>query len=496
MDNFDYLRDKACSLWEFVVNAFSENPAGTLANKALLSFSSSVNRHGMERLGDDGLRIWIADMILAGLKLATRKRYFNSIHSLCRARYDFSQSDPFENVREDLNRNFDVRLEEADSNLKIVGNILKESAGAGKYECYDIFLCLLYDVNASLQDIINFSFDEAPGKLPQIEDIAETKKKSGRTKYVFGLRQSQARNTQIGRELITELSYMLRENGMKFNGSFSRDSIKEIWIAAALECGIKTEEIRSVVDVMPNGFAFLELVEPLELTNTERAKIIKKVADHINDNTKYWFVMRLRAGKTPDDVKDLLKAEDEALYNEIRFYNPTHIVIKEGSGLKKNHEEIPYLPGILFFYIRRDEVAMLFNRYIGSLAWCYRYANTPDSPYSAISRREMERFQRHVGKFTDDIRMEMVTREQPLAVDDVVMVYGGVMDGSVCTITGVKNKNGTRTYSLQLTDRTSFRWTVNDVEDIRLELLPKARNEALAKHIANPSLNRYDRAHT
>ncbi len=480
MNSLDNQQNITHNLREFVVNAFSESTAGTLANKALLSFSSSVNSHGMEGLGEDVLRIWIADMILAGLRLTTRKRYLNSIHSLCRARYDFSQSDPFENVREDLNRDFDARLEEAGANLKIVGNILRKAAAAGECECYDIFLCLLYDVNASMRDIINFSFDDAQGRLPQIEDIAETRKKSGRTKYVFGLRQGQARDTQIGRELIKELHSMLCDNGMRFNASFSRDSIREIWIAAALECGIRTEEIRSVVDAMPEGFAFLEMVRPLELTDGKKAKIIKKVADHINDNTKYWFVMRLRAGKTPDDVKELIKAKNEALYKDIRFYNPTHTVTREGRNGKRIREEVPYLPGILFFYLRRDEVGMLFNRYIGTLAWCYRYANTPDSPYSAISRREMERFQRHVGEFTDDIRMDMVTREQPLAVDDVVKVYGGVMDGSVCTITGVKNKNGTRTYSLRLTDSTSFRWTVSDVEDISLEPLSEADKEALA----------------
>ncbi len=457
-------------LRKFVVNTLSECSVGTLARKALLSFNSSVSRHCLKHLDDDGLRIWIADMILAGLKLTTRKRYFNSIHSLCRTRYDFSQSDPFENVRKDLGRDFDVRLEEAKANLGFVGKILKRAAGAGKYEYYDIFLCLLYDVNASLRDIINFSFDDVHDKLPQIEDIAEARKKnSGRSKYVFGLRQSQTRDNRIGRELMSELSSMLCDNGMKFNGSFSRDSIKEIWIAAALECGITTKKIISVIDAIPEGFAFLEIVKPSELTNTEKAKIIRKVADHINDNTKYWFVMRLRGSKTPDDVKELLKAENEVLYKEIRFYNPTHTVTREGRNGKKVHEEVPYLPGILFFYLRRDEVGMLFNRYIGTIAWCYRYANTPDSPYSAISRQEMERFQQYVGEFTEDIRMEMVTREEPLAVDDVVTVYGGVMDGRVCTITDVKNKNGTRTYSLRLTDRTSFRWTVSDVEDIRLE---------------------------
>ncbi len=480
MNTLGNQKDIAHNLREFVVNAALDSPAGTLANKALLSFSSSVNSHGMEGLGEDVLRIWIADMILAGLKLTTRKRYFNSIHSLCRARYDFSRFDPFENVREDLNMDFEVRLDEAEANLKIIGKILRKAADAGKCECYDIFLCLLYDVNASMRDIINFSFDDARGRLPQIEDIAESRKKSGRTKYVFGLRQGQARDTQICRELIKELHSMLCDNGMRFNASFSRDSIREIWIAAALECGIRTEEIRSVVDAMPEGFAFLEMVRPLELTDEGKAGIIKKVADHINDNTKYWFVMRLRAGKTPDDVKKLIKAKNEALYKDIRFYNPTYTVTREGRNGKRIREEVPYLPGILFFYLRRDEVGMLFNRYIGTLAWCYRYANTPDSPYSAISRREMERFQRHVGEITYDIRMDMVTRDEPLAVDDVVKVYGGVMDGSVCTITGVRNKNGTRTYSLRLTDRTSFRWTVSDVEDIRLEPLSEADKEALA----------------
>lgn len=474
----DNQNGKALRLREFVVKALSESPSGTLSDKALLSFRSSVSRHGLESLDEDGLLIWVSDMILSGLKQSTRKRYFNSLHSQCRSVHDFSHSDPFENVRSELNRDYVTSYDEARNNLGIVGKILRKSSLSVENDCYDIFLCLLYDVNASLQDIIRLSFGEASNKLPQIEDIADARKVSGRSKYVFGLRQGQVRDRQICREVISTLSSLLRSNGMKFSGSFSRDSIKEMWICAALESGVTTDEIRSVVASLPEGFSFLEMVRPLYMTDAEKSVILRKVADHINDNTCYWYAMRLRAGKTPSDVKSLLQTEAPSLYNRIRFYYPTHEVVREGRGGRRIREELPYLPGILFFYVRREEVGLLFSRYLGSLAWCYRYSASPDSPYSSISRREMELFQRHIGSFTDDIRVDMVTLESPLSVNDIVTVYGGVMDGSICTITGVKNQNGTRTYTLQLTSQTSFRWTVSDVDELRLERCTFALQEA------------------
>lgn len=468
-----------CELSERVVNALAEAPIGTIRHKALLSFSSSVKKHNLDTASEDELRIWIADMILNGLKRSTMKLYFNSIHVACRAWYDFSKADPFETIRKELYSDFDFRFDEIAENLKRVRYILEKSADikSDARETYDLFLYLLYDVNSEIKDLIEFRFDSANDMLPQIEDIADRYKGEKRIKYVFGLQQGQIRTAQSTGKILTRLSDMLADEGMKFGDGFSRDSIRELWIAAALQCGIKSEEIRGVVDTLPKGYSFLELVKPAELSEVSKKEILKKVADHINDNKKYWYAMQLRSGVTPDDVKRKLKDTDYYLRDEIRFFYPVHTVLKERGKKKAVKEDVPYLPGVLFFYLRRNDVAHLFRNHIGDEAWCYRYVNRADCPYSAISRDEMQRFQRYVGDFTEDILLEMTQQEKSLAENDLVMVYGSVMDGRICRITDVNSQNGQRKYSLILAENVAIQWTLKDIDESRLEPLTEAQKK-------------------
>lgn len=131
--------------------------------------------------------------------------------------------------------------------------------------------------------------------------------------------------------------------------------------------------------------------------------------------------------------------------------------------------EKPYIPGILFFRMRQDKVRKLFS-HIGDLAWCYKWSNTPDSAYCTIPSSEMKAFQAHVGSFTPDIKMELVTRDTALPVDSAVRINGGgVMENHVGIICSVKNNNGTRTYTLALSDREYATWTVKDIEEIYIE---------------------------
>lgn len=477
MDNSDKQCKEGMQLSSRVVNALSESPVGTLSHKALLSFSESVKQHSITSVDEDSLRLWIVDMFIAELKPATRRRYFNNIHVLCRSWFGFPESDPFEIVRKDLNGEYDDRLSEIEANRQLLIRILAKNSDVkeAESEYRDIFLTLLYDANASISDIINFKFEDAHSKLPQIEDIADKYRGKGRTKYVFGLQQRQVRETQISRELTAALSKWLADAGMRFGGSFSRESIRELWIASALKAGISPQEVRSVVKSIPSGYTFLEMLKPVEVSEESKHEILRKVADHINDNKKYWYAMQLRSGRTPDDIKRQLKDKEYPRLKEINFYYPVRTVykVRKKDNKKPKKEEVPYLPGILFFYLRRDDVSALFGKYIGDQAWCYRYTNHPGSPYSAISRSEMERFQRYIGEFTDDVRVEMVKQESPFAVDDIVTVYGGVMDGKVCRITEVHSKNGKHTYSLALTDNVALQFTLTGVDAAQLSLLNK-----------------------
>lgn len=469
----------------FVVNALSSNPVGTLSHKALMSLKASAKRYGFDTLGDDELRLWIVDMGLGRLKRSTMTMYFNRLHVLSRSWYDFSKSDPFENVRGDLYRDETAKIDEAIENLEIVRRSLTQQSATnrddGENEIFDIFLYLLYDVNATIYNAINFTFDEAVGKLPQIEDISDKYKATKRTKYVFGLQQRQARDSQITREITSKLTTQLSDLGLKFSAPLSRDTINAIWVAAALRSGISAIEIRSVVDIVPQAYRLLELIKPISLTPTRKTEILQKVADHINDNKKYWYVMQLRPGKTPQDVKRKLETKGYSLLNEICFYYPSHTIMQKNGRKKLQQKTVPYLPGVLFFYLRRNDVAPLFSKYIGAEAWCFRYTNRADSPYSAISRTEMEQFQRYVGEFTDDIRLEMVTRDQAFPIDELVKVYGGAMDGRICRITAVDNKDDKREYTLALAENVVVRWVVKSVEALRLEPLTQAEKIAFEK---------------
>lgn len=478
----DSQNNKALDLCEAVVNALADSCVGTIQHKALLSFNTSVKRHGLTSVGVDEVRLWIVDMILNGLRLSTMKAYFNRMHVVCQGWYDFSESDPFEIARADLYRDYNLHLDETSDNLNRLKPILENSKSQDS-ETRDMFLYLLYDVNSEVKDLIEFRFDDASRKLQQIEDIADRYKGEKRTKYVFGLQQGQIRESQSTTKIKARIARMLNDEGMKCGNAFTRDTIKELWIAAALNCGITTTEIRGVVNTLPAGYSLLEIVKPKDLSDIRKNEILKKVADHINDNKKYWYAMQMRTGITPDDIKKKLKDKQYHLLDEVRFYYPVHKVQKERANKKIKKEEVPYIPRVLFFYLRRNDVADLFRKYIGDEAWCYRYVNRTDCPYSAISRDEMQRFQRYIGEFTEDILMEMNSQEKPLSVDDLVTVYGGVMDGSICKITEVKGQHGRRKYSLVLAENVAIQWTVKDIDSSRIEPLTETQKRQLAENM-------------
>ena len=86
----------------------------------------------------------------------------------------------------------------------------------------------------------------------------------------------------------------------------------------------------------------------------------------------------------------------------------------------------------------------------------------------------MKTFQRHIGQFTPDIRMEFMTREQPLAKgSEVVIRGGGFMESHIGVIESVKNADGTRTYTLTLSEKEYATWTVSDIDEAFIEPLER-----------------------
>lgn len=459
----------------FVENAISKDCSRKALKSAGASFASFLKKSPDNEISKKTVDNWIASMCLDGLKSSTRRKYTREL-SLLYANWNGNKNEqsPFDSAKFTETETDETATKRMLSNLQYVSRLLKISPKNQDYETVSIFLYLLFNVGMRLQDIINLKFGDDTIQLSQTDDIVETMHRSGRKKYVFGLEQGKKREGQIIRELTTKIHKDITVYGLDFGNTFSRDSITSLWIAAAAKAGIPVTDIRSVITSVPAEYPSLSLVSPTPLTDERRFKILQKVADNINDGSSKWFVMKMRQGINPENIREAIKQHFGNHYDNMLFFYPSHTVVSRDKTGRKIKNEQPYLPSILFFKLRKDKVAELFSK-IGDIAWCYKWTNSPDSPYSTISQQEMKAFQRHIGSFSPDIRMELVPRTTALTVDQTVRINGGMMENHIGVIRSVKNSNGTRTYTLDISEKISATWTVEDIDEIYIE--PVATNQ-------------------
>ena len=83
----------------------------------------------------------------------------------------------------------------------------------------------------------------------------------------------------------------------------------------------------------------------------------------------------------------------------------------------------------------------------------------------------MERFQRFVGKFTDDVEISLSGKEE-LGIGRRVRITGGLMEGYEGEIYDIEESKdsttGRRMFQLNLSSDQALRWTVS-IEDIYIE---------------------------
>lgn len=448
----------------------SANPSDTLTTTAVVSLLTSMRSHAYTEVTKDSVRMWIVDMAIDGLKVSTRKKYFSRIYTIYREWKNTAGENPFEAAKEAADFDFRCGSKEANINLELVDRLLYHPKGAYAKEYINLFLYLFYNPMATINDVINMKFNDYDVDCPQIDEIIDEQKDiSPRKTNVFGLGRGRKRDSQILKESIDELKAIAEMSGMKFSGTFSRNSITSLWIAAALKARISIADIRAVISSIPSEYSSLCLVPVVPRSNAQKRDIIRQVADSVNNKPQQWFVMKMRSGQNPDTVKDKIKSTTDGILETMMFYYPTHKVLQQNNKGKTVKREVPYIPGVLFFKISRNLVPLLMNR-IGEVAWCFKYSNSSESNYFTISRNEMRAFQRCIGEFTPDVEMELEVRETPLVKGTIVKINGGGrMIGKEAVIKSVKNVNGTRTYTLSLTNYLQVKWTVKDIEEIYID---------------------------
>lgn len=446
--------------FKFVESDLKNDLPEMASSRVIPSLLDSAERNSFSEISEETLAIWVVDMLLHGKSLSTSRRYLGTLHTLFKKWYAGNpEADaPFIIIKERLASVSEPLISLPQENLKKLPRLLKRNRDASDFVIVNAILYLFYNVSATIPEVVNLKFSESESDCQQIQDIIEESRIAPNSRYVFPLEQGKKRDARIAKDLISAIHSTLRLAGLEFNGEFSRESISEMWIAAALAAGISPLLIRSAFKKLPSSYSFLSILPEKSLGPGQLTAMICRVADWFNAKTIRWFVMRLRPRVSPHDLREAVENRDPGRFSEIDWYYPTHTeVIKENRKLIKR--EVPYLPEILFFRLRSDHVANLM-RLIGDLAWCYRVTNNPESPYSSISRREMAAFQRHIGALTPDIEMELVTTSPTLAIGDKVRVNGGgIFDGREGIIRKVRNHDGTTTFTLSLSDTASIRWS-------------------------------------
>lgn len=459
----EILEQEKTSFLDYLENANPEDLSEMVSSRVIPSFIHSMRRQSAALFSESVLKLWVIDMLLDGLKGSTIKRYVGALHSLYNTwqkenlnvsnLIDFSIP---KNIYESDNRHV---LEEIEENLvaaqRMVNMSIKQDSPAYVYN--KAFQYLLFDPFATLQDIVNLKFADPKPECIHIEDIVTSMRNAPQAKYVFPLLQGKRREPAIIKDLLVELHATARRAGLKFEGSFSRESITSLWIAAAIKEGIAYEDIRGMIPTLPNAYSFLSLIDPSDVAEARKREILNIVAYSITNKNPGWFVLRMRSGVTPERIKERLKEKESPLQRQIQYYYPKR-TIKRIEKKKVITEETPVIPGLLFIRLPFDQVSPLIG-IIGDLAWCYRTTANPSSPYSVIPQAEMRIFQRCVGAFTEDIEMDIVSELPPLNVGDEVVIENGThLDGQIATIRAVRSVDGTLTYTLQLSDTEFIKW--------------------------------------
>lgn len=442
---------------DFVKSLDPDDMSDMLASRVIPSMMLSLRQHGLYELTPLSVRLWTVDMLLDGLKGSTVKRYIGALHTLYKewaAKMGVDEGDVFSFSISGLDTDVTAkRLKEVERNLEAVERFtrisVKQDSPAFVYN--KAFQYLLFDPFASLKDIVSLKYSDARPDCMHLEDIVTSMRNAPQAKYVFPLQQGKRREPAIIKDLLSELHATGRRAGLKFEESFSRESITSLWVAAAIREDIPFGEIKGMLPNLPAAYSFLSLIPTIEVSEGRKIEIMNTVAYSITNKNPGWFVLRLRSGVTPERIKERLKEKESPLQRQIQYYYPLRSV-KKLEKKKVVSIEVPVIPGLLFFRLPYDRVVQLVG-VIGDLAWCYRTSANPTSPYSVIPQAEMKIFQRCVGSFTEDVEMDIISELPPLNVGDSVLIEDGShLDGQTAVIRKVRNVDGTLTYTLRLSD--------------------------------------------
>ncbi len=460
------------SFREFVVIKLSKEPVGSIGVRVMRSFCQVADISSQDIPDLNDLRAWIASMFAKRLTISSRKRYFGKLHSLFLEYCEKKKiiNDPFDTVRPLLDIPTHISRTDSFANCKVLdNNIGRLTANAGIRAAAGAFLYMLYTAESDFSKAVGLTTADCPTGILQFDRAVDCSTLHHRRRYVFNLQQSQKRRPQLVRELSLEIEYTLSNAGMKFPDGFSGESIKSLWIARALMCGLKLCEIRAVAGNMPAEFGYISLVQPAALSDEQRMALKQRVADSFIGTTPHWYAMKLRKCVTPTVVRSLINEYMPQSDTSVLFFYPTRKVARR-EDRKIVFDSIPFIPDILFFKARSEFIGLI-SQAVCCDAWIFRRSNSGSGQYSIIPDNDMFAFQTAVQQFTNDMQLDRSNR-MPVKKGRRVRITAGQMKGYEGLIYDIKDAGGKtsacRMFCIMISPGNCIRWTA-DIEEMYIE---------------------------
>lgn len=464
--NTDYQATKSISFAPYVASALLQlKDDDYITERVVISFNSTrkVSDETSFDADERNIREWFAMMMRKGTSPATLRRYLGKLHAMyCDYAGVTSEGEAlFDELRKAIGQKRTDEFSEKSESPHIlislalkIRNMQPDKAAIGKALLY-----LFYLGGAPYSTVAELRFDDQVPDIDQLKEIVDSMPRERRS-YVFPLRQSRIRPTQLYRDMSRDFAELLSDLGQHGIGPVSPDAIRGWWIEAALHCGVSCEAIVSIVPSVPQAYSWLNVVKPRQMSEAEKFDRLREVANMIGDTTSHWYAMFMRDNNTPDEITECIEKSAPAFMKDFHVFYPTHKIVKRESG-KKVVETVPFLPHILFFKSRPDAVKPLFD-IIGGLAWCFRTTNRPDAPYAVIPKREMDNFQKCIGVLDESVKIEFV-QNPDLVPDRHIRITGGAFKGYEGTIykqNGTVEDSDMRYFLLRINDRNNVVWQV------------------------------------
>lgn len=284
-------------------------------------------------------------------------------------------------------------------------------------------------------------------------------------KYLFPLDQSKLTPRQLKENIERKVRGALIANRIPLVQSVD-NTIRLIWVCAALRCGIPGSEIVALIGHEICGVPELSLCVKADVSPERLIALTETVNTLFSNNPPHWYAMKLRSRVDFDDVEARIKNLDDHILRPDFFYPYDEIRKRIGKKIVKDKQ--PVIRDIVFFKHRVTDIFPLFCK-IGDLAWCYTTTGKPGGDYAPIPKSSFERFQETIGHFTPEYEIAPIGGFEPREGESVVIINGPLANYEF-EVEGAKDADNV-IFQLNMIGDNGFQWRTS-AKKRQLEPIP------------------------